>query len=614
MTIWSTTGNGFRVYTNGNNLRLTITDGGSIVTGLITPKYDWYTQAYSGLQINGATTVWGRASDSHFSSNYYVKCCSTNGIASDTYIANGYANDFWFDNNAGQLRYRVGACGLADTAISWTTPFQICPNGYTSINTTADGFAMLCLVSTGGDAGMYLRGGATNGGGWTIQAQNGCNLAFVDSTAGANPIRMTIASGGNIGIGCCAISPRALLDIRPANNTGQVLLIGEAGTIRTGFGLDSGSAGMRIFTTYANTQMVDIGGIGSDGSTWTRNHRFGIAGGNSFFNECGGNVGVGLSVPTAQLHICSAYSQTPLLVQGGGNGNIPIACFYSGVNQIALLDDNGNLIIGSTSFSTRGTVTSSGLMVSGRVGIGTATPGFKLEVQKTTATEAAIFINQCNSNEATIRFKSTHDANSDYRVGASILVNSAFEIYHVNCAVNRFWISACGAIMMGTGIDTAINSSDPVHKIGPNTGGTSYARLMIQERTGCWISFNNGSGTNYGVIQISGAGVSYGSNSDYRLKTNIQNMVSSCGLNRIMCLRPVTFDWIHHCIQGEGFIAHELQEYIPSAVSGEKDAVNETGCASYQTVDAKNIVPSLVKAIQEQQCTINLLKSCIGIV
>jgi len=250
----------------------------------------------------------------------------------------------------------------------------------------------------------------------------------------------------------------------------------------------------------------------------------------------------------------------------------------------------------------------------GSVGIGTTSPNSILEVQKTTAQASAIFINQCNSNEATIRFKSTHDANSDYRVGASILVNSAFEIYHVNCAASRFWISACGAIMMGTGGDTAINSSDQVHKIGANTGGTSYARLMMQERSSCWISFNNGSGTNYGVISVSGAGVSYGSNSDYRLKTNIQNMASSCGLNRIMCLRPVTFDWIQHCIQGEGFIAHELQEYIPNSVSGEKDAVNETGCASYQSVDAKNIVPSLVKAIQEQQCTINILKTCLGII
>jgi hypothetical protein len=123
---------------------------------------------------------------------------------------------------------------------------------------------------------------------------------------------------------------------------------------------------------------------------------------------------------------------------------------------------------------------------------------------------------------------------------------------------------------------------------------------------------NNGSGTNYGVIQRDGgSGVTYGSNSDYRLKTNIQNMSSACGLNRVMCLRPVLFDWITECKPGEGFIAHELQIVIPNAVSGEKDAVNEHGYPSYQNVDTRNIVPTLVKAIQEQQCTIQCLTNRI---
>jgi hypothetical protein len=255
----------------------------------------------------------------------------------------------------------------------------------------------------------------------------------------------------------------------------------------------------------------------------------------------------------------------------------------------------------------------------GNVGIGTQNPNSRLEIQKTGSQAAALFINQCSSDEATIRFKSTHNANSDYRIGASILFNSAFEVYHVNCSATRFYISQCGAVMIGTGSDVAVDSGDFVHKIGNVGCGTSYARLMMQERAGCWISFNNGSGLNYGVIQTSGPGVSYGSNSDYRLKTNVQPMNNTLPI--IMCLKPVTFDFVHpYDVSGEGFIAHELQQYIPSAVSGCKDAVNEVGRPSYQTVDTRYVVPFLTKAIQEQQsiiCSqssiIETLKICLGI-
>jgi hypothetical protein len=357
-----------------------------------------------------------------------------------------------------------------------------------------------------------------------------------------------------------------------------------------------------------------------------------------------GNVGIGTTSPGRILEVYSSNTNqtAQVIVSSGTNTKAYLGTFSNSLYLTAGGTFNGSwstdgsnavgaIVIGannndsSIAFQTNNTnaAPQNRMFINnaGNVGIGTTSPNNKLEIQKTGAQAAALFINQCSSDEATIRFKSTHNANSDYRVGASILFGSAFEIYSVNCAINRFWISQCGAIMIGTGNDSAVNAFDAVHKMGDVGGGTSYARLMMQERTGCWISFNNGGGDNFGVISLSGSGVNYGSNSDYRLKTNIQSMTSACGLSRIMCLRPVVFDWIQSCYSGEGFIAHELQEYIPNAVSGEKDAVNENGCASYQSVDSKGIIPSLVKAIQEQQCTIcsqastiNILKTCLGII
>jgi hypothetical protein len=52
-----------------------------------------------------------------------------------------------------------------------------------------------------------------------------------------------------------------------------------------------------------------------------------------------------------------------------------------------------------------------------------------------------------------------------------------------------------------------------------------------------------------------------------------------------------------------GVIAHELQEVVPYAVTGEKDA------EQMQSVDYSKLVPILVKAIQELQDKINKLEN-----
>jgi hypothetical protein len=57
-----------------------------------------------------------------------------------------------------------------------------------------------------------------------------------------------------------------------------------------------------------------------------------------------------------------------------------------------------------------------------------------------------------------------------------------------------------------------------------------------------------------------------------------------------------------------GFMAHELQSVLPYIVNGQKDAVDSNGKIIPQTVDYSKLTPILVKAIQEQDETINNLK------
>jgi hypothetical protein len=120
------------------------------------------------------------------------------------------------------------------------------------------------------------------------------------------------------------------------------------------------------------------------------------------------------------------------------------------------------------------------------------------------------------------------------------------------------------------------------------------------------IVFNNSNGQ-VGFINTNGLETNYGTSSDYRLKNSIQPMTNA--LETIKSLKPSKYKWNANGADGQGFIAHELQEIIPNAVSGEKDAVNEDGSIKPQGVDFGKIVVHLVAAMQEQQIQIDALKS-----
>ena len=105
-------------------------------------------------------------------------------------------------------------------------------------------------------------------------------------------------------------------------------------------------------------------------------------------------------------------------------------------------------------------------------------------------------------------------------------------------------------------------------------------------------------GNQYGAISWNGAtGTLYTTTSDYRLKENVQPMQNA--LETVARLKPVTYNWKPDGSSGQGFIAHELQEVIPDAVSGKKDNVNENGDPQYQGIDTSFLVATLTSALQE---------------
>ena len=141
-----------------------------------------------------------------------------------------------------------------------------------------------------------------------------------------------------------------------------------------------------------------------------------------------------------------------------------------------------------------------------------------------------------------------------------------------------------------------------------NTGGSNAimaARnnnvVMYLKRAGAngtVVSFIRGATTNpVGSIDVTTTATSYVTSSDYRLKHDIQPMTGA--LAKVAALKPCTYKWNADDSAGEGFIAHELQEVCPNAVTGEKDAVDAEGNPAYQGVDTSFLVATLVASIQE---------------
>jgi len=122
--------------------------------------------------------------------------------------------------------------------------------------------------------------------------------------------------------------------------------------------------------------------------------------------------------------------------------------------------------------------------------------------------------------------------------------------------------------------------------------------------------FFNSAKTFVGGISTNNTSTAFNTSSDYRLKENVKPITDA--LSRLNQLKPSRFNFIADADKiVDGFIAHEVQDIVPEAISGEKNAINEDGTPKYQGIDQSKIVPLLTAAIQEQQNIIEDLKSRI---
>ena len=111
-----------------------------------------------------------------------------------------------------------------------------------------------------------------------------------------------------------------------------------------------------------------------------------------------------------------------------------------------------------------------------------------------------------------------------------------------------------------------------------------------------------------GSITCTSSATSYTTTSDYRIKENIIAMAGA--IDRVKELKPSRFNFITEPDKiVDGFLAHEVQEVVPEAVVGIKDALDNSGNDLLQSMDHSKIVPLLVGAIKELTARIEELEA-----
>ncbi|CAB4141391.1 Intramolecular chaperone auto-processing domain containing protein [uncultured Caudovirales phage] len=371
---------------------------------------------------------------------------------------------------------------------------------------------------------------------------------------------------------------------------------------------------MAFYTGGSERMRIDTSGVLGIGQSYgLTNSKLVVSG-----QSPGGNGAYATGVGSIVLN---ETSRTALSDNGGIEFKTSV--FGSGYGAKIIALDAGELVFGNRSNSATWTERMR-IDTSGNVGIGTSSPLGKLKV--TVGDNAPAASGNMNTGvvfEAAVvsralNFGVNNTAGYSW-INAAFANNSGVSdnLVLMTGATERARIDSSGNLLVGktsTGYTTVGVLIRPTafSQFTHNTAGQINIGCTAPVSEGQIAFYRQDTGGFMGSI-INGASntVAYNTSSDYRLKENVQPMTGA--LAKVAALKPCTYVWKNSGgITGQGFIAHELQEVCPDAVTGEKDAVNEDGSIKPQGIDTSFLVATLTAAIQEQQQMIEEMKAEIA--
>jgi len=302
-----------------------------------------------------------------------------------------------------------------------------------------------------------------------------------------------------------------------------------------------------------------------------------------------GNLGIGTTSPETLAHIKvnGGSAQLTLEREGGGAGKVVLAGAAEG------------FIVYDDAFATKMYVGTSGTY-NGNVGIGTISPSKKLEVVSNTTYDGiqisgssipTLGIIDTTNNAKFVAYVRDSDATIGMETNHPLTINTN--------NIERMRIDNTGDILFGT---TETPNGTSVY--GSAFLSTSNERMALVQASNTTSlatmqTYYNPNGA-VGSIKTTGSATQFNTSSDYRLKKDLKDFN---GLDKISKIPVYDFKWKVDDSSSYGVMAHELQEVLPDAVSGEKDGEEMQG------VDYSKIVPLLIKSIQELEAKVKELES-----
>jgi hypothetical protein len=230
----------------------------------------------------------------------------------------------------------------------------------------------------------------------------------------------------------------------------------------------------------------------------------------------------------------------------------------------------------------------------GKVGIGTSSPEAQLHVKNGGGNSISILGQYGTGTKAQIAAYSNQVDISAYNGTNDIMT-------FTTGGSERMRIRANGQVLIN---QTSIIGSDNAYLQA--TGGSVTPVALKGGTNNYFMAFYNTSNTLIGSITGStGSTTAFNTSSDYRLKENVD--YSWDATTRLKQLKPARFNFITDPDNTvDGFIAHEVQEVVPHAVTGEKDGEEMQG------IDHSKLVPLLTASLQEALKRIDSLEEQVN--